>query len=206
MRVNSPLPCALAVSLAFAACGDSGTAGTTSTTAQGTTASSTDPTTAAASEATTDTSTTAPTSGSSAGLTDSSTTGPDLPSGMCLDENHGSYWCECAWQSTQACERDGVMTCFWENEQVISHFRWGPCSECAPGTERVCDKDGAPGRQFCNVAHDQVADIEELPTPIWGICLLEDEIVCTPGQDTMCGMNTVQCDVDEDGVPFKLDC
>lgn len=141
--------------------------------------------------------------------TESSTTAPNLPPGQCWSEFHGVYWCECEWHSTQACEGDGVMTCFWENDQVISHFRWGPCGECGPGDERACDKDGAPGRQFCDVADDQVADITDLPTPKWGVaCLLDGEVVCQPGETERCedGIFSRTCLVDAMGVPYWGPC
>ena len=165
--------------------------------------STTDPTTTGA------TTTDATTTDATTTDTDSSTTAPDLPPGQCWSEFHGVYWCECEWHSTQPCEGDGVMTCFWENDQVISHLRWGPCGECGPGDERACDKDGAPGRQFCDVAHDEVADINDLPAPKWGVvCLLDGEVVCQPGETEMCedGIFSRICLVDAMGVPYWGPC
>ena len=140
---------------------------------------------------------------------DSATTDtPGLPAGMCWSEFHEEYWCECMDSNTQACGDDGISLCFAQDDFVVTHMKWGPCGACAPGQQIACDIEGAPGRQFCDVDDAWVDDIENLPTPAWGTCLLEEDIVCEPGQTKTCpdDISSQSCVVDEQGVPHWTDC
>lgn len=144
------------------------------------------------------------------GSTDSDATASSssgLAPGQCESEFHGTYWCECENGHKKACDGDGVSVCFIWNDEVITEYKWGPCGECEPGMERPCEVDGASGKEFCNVADDMVDSISDLPTPRWGICVVEEQIACLPGQTKMCDdVSSVLCGVDEMGVPYWLPC
>jgi hypothetical protein len=187
-----------------------GTDGTSSSTDTSSTGPGPDEPTTSSTTATTSstTATTGPDTGSSTG-------GPDEPDGMCFDENHGDYWCECTESQTEACGDDGVRVCMLKDDQVITQHTWGPCGECVPpGPDKIsqgwqdCDANGEPGRQFCNVLDYWVDDIDDLPTPQWGTCLVEMDIVCEPGESKKCpdDISSQKCDVNEQGVPFWTDC
>lgn len=140
---------------------------------------------------------------------DSATTDKPIPApGVCWDEWHAEYWCECIESTTQACGEDGISVCFAQGDFVVTHMKWGPCGTCAPGQQKACDIEGAPGRQFCNVDDVWIDDIDNMPTPDWGACILEADIACEPDPTTLCGDRNVSqtCDVDEQGVPHWTDC
>ncbi|MBZ5710788.1 hypothetical protein [Nannocystis pusilla] len=140
---------------------------------------------------------------------DSATTDePEPVPGLCRSEWHGEYWCECTDSNTQACGVDGISVCFAQDDFVVTHTKWGPCGACAPGDQNACDIEGAPGRQFCNVADAWIDDINDLPTPDWGACILEADIACEPGQTMMCEDSEFirTCVVDDQGVPHWTDC
>lgn len=141
---------------------------------------------------------------------DATTSSSELPPGRCDSEFHGEFWCECESGEKTACDGDGdgVSVCFVWDDEVITEYRWGPCGECEPGLSRPCEIDGAPGHEFCDVAGTMVDSLSDLPTPRWGICVLEASIVCLPGQSKMCddGVSSVLCEVDETGVPYWLPC
>jgi hypothetical protein len=97
------------------------------------------------------------------------------------------YRCECTEGESEACEIDGVRVCFSIDQEVLTEQVWGPCGECVPGESRECTNDAREqGRQFCNVDVAYVTYFEEIPTPAWGVCLREDEIVCEPGEELAC--------------------
>jgi hypothetical protein len=53
-----------------------------------------------------------------------------------------------------------------------------------------------------------IDDIEDLPTPEWGACLLEQDIACEPGESRLCedDISAEQCDVDPQGMPYWTGC
>jgi len=143
--------------------------------------------------------------GSTDSATSTSSSGPST--GQCESEFHGPYWCECEGGETKACDGDGVSLCVTRDDEVITDDRWSPCGECLPGEQRACDIASAPGREFCNVLEFPADEIDDLPTPQWGICVLEDMLVCEPQQAKECSDElSVTCDVDEMGVPYWPSC
>lgn len=143
------------------------------------------------------------------GSTDSASTSSstEVSTSLCMSEFHGRYYCECQTGTKMMCDEGGVSVCVSRDDDVITDYLWSPCGECLPGEERACDLAGAPGRQFCNVRHFPDNQIYDLPTPSWGTCLREDELACEPGQSKPCGGDvSVDCDVDQTGVPYWPSC
>ncbi|MFY0534531.1 hypothetical protein [Nannocystis pusilla] len=135
----------------------------------------------------------------------STTSSSEGSTGLCESEFHGPYYCECH-DGTKMCDTDGVSLCVSRDDDVITDYKWSPCGECLPGEQRACDRAGVPGRQFCNVLQSPTTRSTTCP-PSMGTCLREEEIACEPGQSKQCGDNaSVDCDVDETGVPYWPSC
>jgi hypothetical protein len=147
------------------------------------------------------------TSATDTSTTDTSTTDPPNPDGMCFDENHGDYWCECTESETMACRDDGVRVCLTVSFVVTEH-KFSPCGVCGPGDALACDVRGEPGKQFCNLDSQDlwIEDFDMPPTAAWGVCVLEGDIACQPGALEQCDGGFTECLVDEQGIPFTGPC
>lgn len=134
---------------------------------------------------------------------------PGGPPQKCTSESDEKYWCECTEGDSLKCAAGSVSVCLAQDAGEFTHTRWSSCGTCEPGLQRACDvPGGGPGRQFCNLFDVWIDDIEDLPTLEWGVCLLEQDIACEPGETRPCAgdISVEQCDVDLQGMPHWTGC